>query len=138
MAHFAKVNSSNIVEKVLVVSNDIATSEQAGKDFLNQTFKTNDNWMQCSYNTRGGIYYIENAEGQLIPGPDQSKAFRKNFPGINSIWFPEYNGFAPSKPYPSWILDPESCIWDAPVERPLTDDPCDWDEENQTWVVVNS
>ena len=134
MAHFAKVNLSNIVEKVVVVANESAPTEQAGKDFLNKLYKTNDNWMQCSYNTSGGKYYVQDENGVASLGPDQSKAFRKNFPGIGSIWMQEYDGFATIKPYASWVLDTKTLWWDAPVERPITENPCDWDEENQTWV----
>jgi len=135
MAHFAKVNLSNIVEKVVVVTNESAPTEQAGRDFLNNLYKTNDNWMQCSYNTNGGVYYTPNVDGQVVD-PDQSKAFRMNFPGIGSEWKPEYNGFTTVKPYPSWILDTDTLWWDAPVARPISDSPYDWDEENQVWVEV--
>ena len=72
MAHFAKLGVGNIIERVEVVSNDIATNEQAGVDFLNNLYKTPyDVWKQTSYNTRGG---------QHISG---GTPFRKNFAGIN-------------------------------------------------------
>ena len=63
MAHFAKLGVGNKVEKVVVVSNDVATSEQAGIDFLNNLYKTNDVWKQTSYNGN----------------------FRKNYAGINFL-----------------------------------------------------
>jgi len=135
MAHFAKVNSSNIVEQVVVVANESAPTEQAGKDFLNKLYKTNDNWIQCSYNTSGGKYYVQDENGVATLGSDQSKAFRKNFPGIGSIWMPEYDGFSTISPYPSWVLNTDTLWWDAPVAKPITENPCKWDEENQTWVV---
>ena len=50
MAHFAKLGKGNIVEKVVVVSNEVATTEQAGVDFLNNLYKTRDVWKQTSYN----------------------------------------------------------------------------------------
>jgi len=134
MAHFAKVNNSNIVEQVVVVSNDVAISEEAGKTFLNNLYKTNDNWMQCSFNTKGGKYYIHEENISTTLGPDQSKAFRMNFPGIGSVWNPEHNGFTTVKPFPSWVLDTETLWWDAPVARPISENPYVWDEENQTWV----
>ena len=70
MAHFAKLGKGNIVEQVVVVSNDIATSEQAGMDFLNNLYGSRDVWKQTSYNTIGG-------EHRLGGTP-----FRKNYAGI--------------------------------------------------------
>ena len=70
MAHFAKLGVGNIVLAVEVVSNDIATTEQAGVDFLNTLYKTNDIWKQTSYNTVGGVH--------LLGGTP----FRKNYAGI--------------------------------------------------------
>ena len=58
MAHFAKLGTGNIVEKVLVVSNDIATTEKAGEDFLNNMLKTNYVWKKTSYNTFGGVHHL--------------------------------------------------------------------------------
>ena len=54
MAHFAKLGVGNVVETVVVVSNDIATTEQAGVDFLNNLYGTTDTWKQTSYNTHAG------------------------------------------------------------------------------------
>ena len=71
MAHFAKIGIGSKVEKVSVVSNDIATTEQAGIDFLNNLYGTNDIWKQTSYNTIGGVH--------LLGGTP----FRKNYAGID-------------------------------------------------------
>ena len=59
MAHFAKLGTGNKVIKVEVVSNDIATTEQAGVDFLNNLYNTSDVWKQTSYNTIGGVHLLE-------------------------------------------------------------------------------
>ena len=56
MAHFAKLGPGDIVERVEVVNNDIATTEQAGADFLNNLYNTRDVWKQTSYNTRGNVH----------------------------------------------------------------------------------
>jgi hypothetical protein len=82
MAHFAKLGKGNIVETVVVVSNDTATTEQAGADFLNNLYKTRDVWKQTSYNTMGGKYYTTNENQERIESSDQSKSFRKNYAGI--------------------------------------------------------
>ena len=83
MAHFAKLGVDNIVETVEVLSNDVATSEQAGVDFLNKLYGTEDVWKQTSYN----------------------KTIRKNFAGIGFTYDETRDAFIPPKPYPSWILD---------------------------------
>ena len=58
MAHFAKLGVGNVVEKVYVVSNDVATTEQAGIDFLNKLYNTRDVFKQTSYNTRAGEHIL--------------------------------------------------------------------------------
>ena len=58
MAHFAKIGTGNIVLAVHVVSNDIATTEQAGVDFLNNLYGVRDVWKQTSYNTHGGVHKL--------------------------------------------------------------------------------
>ena len=58
MAHFAKLDENNIVTQVIVVSNDIATSESAGITFINNLYKTSDTWKQTSYNTFGNEHKL--------------------------------------------------------------------------------
>jgi hypothetical protein len=70
--------------------------------------------------------------------PDQSKAFRKNFAGIGYTWLPdgpEGAGFAPPKPYPSWVMNSFSYLWEAPVPMPVPNNPphYDWDEDTLSW-----
>ena len=114
MANFAKIGKGNIVEKIVVVSNDVATTEQAGIDFLNQTFKTNDVWLQTSYN------------GNM----------RKNFAGIGYKYDQARDAFIPPKPYPSWILNETTCQWEAPVAYPNDGQRYIWNETNQSWDLV--
>ena len=87
MAHFAKLGKGNIVLTVEVVSNDIATTEQAGVDFLNTLYKTRDVWKQTSYN--GNI--------------------RKNYAGVGDTYDQTRDAFIPPKPFNSWILNEETC-----------------------------
>ena len=103
MAHFAKIGIGSKVEKVSVVSNDIATTEQAGIDFLNNLYGTNDTWFQTSYNTIGG-------EHKLGGTP-----FRKNYAGIGFKYDLSRDAFIAPKPFNSWILNEETCLWEAPV-----------------------
>jgi hypothetical protein len=98
MAHFAKLGTGNIVEQVIVVSNDIATTEQAGVDFINKLYNTRDVWKQTSYNNN----------------------IRKNFAGIGYQYDQQRDAFIPPKPFNSWILNEDTCIWEAPITAPST------------------
>ena len=115
MAHFAKLGTGNIVEKVEVVSNDIATNEQAGVDFLNNLYGTRDVWKQTSYN--GNI--------------------RKIYAGVGFTYDETLDAFIPPKEFKSWILNETTCLWEAPVEKPTDDQLYKWNEEDQTWDVVD-
>ena len=108
MAHFAKLGADNIVTTVHVVSNDIATTEQAGVDFLNKLHKTNDVWKQTSYNTMGGNH---NLGGTPL---------RKNYAGIGFQYNQELDAFVPPKSFKGWLLNTDTCYWEAPVAKPVT------------------
>ena len=96
MAHFAKLGTGNIVEQVIVVSNDIATTEQAGSDFINKLYNTRDVWKQTSYNG----------------------TFRKNYAGIGYSYDQQRDAFIAPKPFNSWILNEVTCRWEAPIPSP--------------------
>jgi|TARA_R110000824_G_scaffold35372_2_gene110989 hypothetical protein len=114
MAHFAKLGTGNIIEKVIVVSNDIATTEQAGVDFLNNLYNSRDVWKQTSYN--GNI--------------------RKNFAGIGYSYDQTRDAFIPIKPFNSWILNEDTCQWEAPVALPDIENRYNWNEINQNWDII--
>ena len=117
MAHFAKLGVGNIVEQVIVVSNDIATNEQAGVDFINKLYNTRDVWKQTSYNNN----------------------IRKNFAGIGYQYDQTRDAFIPPKPYNSWILNEDTCRWEAPVAMPTTElennQYYSWNESIVNWEV---
>jgi len=121
MAHFCKLGVGNIVEKVEVVSNDIATTEQAGVDFLNNLYKTNDVWKQTSYNTVGGEHQLGGT------------AFRKNYAMVGGKYNSTLDAFIPVQPYESWILDEETCLWKAPVDKPDEENEYLWNENTKQW-----
>tara|TARA_R100001509_G_scaffold165619_1_gene148257 strand:+ start:2987 stop:3364 length:378 start_codon:yes stop_codon:yes gene_type:complete len=121
MAHFAKLGIGSKVERIEVVSNDVATTEQAGVDFLNNLYKTNDVWKQTSYNTIGGVHVLGGTP------------FRKNYAAIGFKYDQTKDAFIPPKPFQSWILNETSCIWEAPVAKPDDGQSYDWNETNQTW-----
>ena len=131
MAHFAKIGVGNIVERVEVVSNDIATTEQAGLNFLQKLYKTQDLWKQTSYNTRGGQHILGGTP------------FRKNYAGIGFKYDQTLDAFIAPQPYPSWTLNESTCLWKAPIARPeVTQEMTDneqyykWNETNQTWDIA--
>ena len=121
MAHFAKLGTGDIVLTVEVVSNNVATTEQAGVDFLNNLYKTRDVWKQTSYNTIGGVH--------LLGGTP----FRKNYATVGGTYDPIRDAFIGPRPFPSWILNEETCIWEAPVALPDTENRYNWNEEAQQW-----
>tara|TARA_Y100000361_G_C10879654_1_gene198542 strand:- start:97 stop:474 length:378 start_codon:yes stop_codon:yes gene_type:complete len=121
MAHFAKLGVGNKVLTVVVVHNDVATTEQAGVDFLNKTYKTNDMWKQTSYNTYGGVHRYGGTP------------FRKNYAGIGFKYNESLDAFIPPQDFPSWILNEETCLWEAPVAKPDDGQKYDWNETTQQW-----
>jgi len=124
VAHFAKLGTDNIVEKVEVVSNNITTTEQDGINFLNNLYNTNDIWKQTSYNTYAGEHKLDGTP------------FRKNYAGIGYTYDEDRDAFIPPKPYSSWVLDEETCNWEAPVVYPDDGKFYNWNETNQTWEVT--
>ena len=108
MAHFAKLGTGNIVTRVTVVSNDIATTEQAGINFLNTLHKTNDVWKQTSYNTQGGVHKLGGTP------------FRKNYAGMGYSYDEDRDAFIPPQRYKGWVLNETTCQWEAPISYPET------------------
>jgi len=124
MAHFAKIGKGSKVERVEVVSNDVATTEQAGVDFLNNLYGTNDIWKQTSYNTYGGVHNLGGTP------------FRKNYAGFGFKYDQTRDAFIPPKRFQSWTLNETSCLWEAPVAYPTDGQSYDWNETNQTWDLI--
>jgi hypothetical protein len=114
MAHFAKLGVGNIVEQVIVVSNDIAITEQAGVDFINKLYNTRDAWKQTSYNN----------------------TIRKNFAGIGYHYDQQLDAFIPPKHFNSWVLNEDTCLWEAPVAMPIDDNKYTWNESTTTWDII--
>jgi hypothetical protein len=121
MAHYAKV-LNGLVQTVIV----------AEQEFIN-SFVDNSpgEWIQTSYNTRGGVHY-DPITGE--PSADQSKALRKNYASAGYVYNASLDAFVPPKPYTSWILDEETCLWNAPVSLPQDGKTYKWDEETISWI----
>ena len=124
MAHFAKIRKGNIVEKVVVVHNNVATTEQTGVDFLNNLYKSRDVWKQTSYNTKGGIHKLGGTP------------FRKNFANTGYKYDQTRDAFIPPKPFNSWILNEDTCLWEAPIVKPDDGQDYNWNETIQNWELV--
>ena len=114
MAHFAKLGVGNIVEQVIVVSNDIAITEQAGVDFINKLYNTRDVWKQTSYNNN----------------------IRKNFAGIGYQYDQQRDAFIAPKPFKSWVLNEDTCKWKAPVDMPQDENIYTWNELTLSWDLI--
>ena len=127
MAHFALLDENSIVTFVTV-----GRDEDDGKE-AELSARTGQVYKQTSYNTRGGVYYTPNTNN---PDPDQSKAFRKNYAGLGYTYDDTIDGFIPAKPYPSWLLNTTTCLWDPPVPYPTDGKNYAWDEDTQSWVEV--
>ena len=126
MAHFAEVDATNTVLRVLVVSDD---DEHRGQEFLADDLGLGGTWIQVSYNTRGGIHYGQ--DGQ----PDGGTAVRFNYAGPGWIYDPTADAFHAPQPYPSWSLD-ETFIWQPPIPRPTDGKLYEWDEATTSWVEI--
>lgn len=125
MGHFAKVTDGKVTQVIV-----------AEQEFF-ETYVDNSpgEWIQTSYNTRGGVHYQPNSQE---PSADQSKALRKNYAGIGYTYDRERDAFIPPQTYPSWVLDEASCLWNAPIPYPSEGGPFSWDEATQSWVLVHA
>jgi hypothetical protein len=125
---------------VILDENNIVINSHVGRDEDEIVMDTNGNpidWeiyygaKRTSYNTMGGIHYTNG-----IPSVDQSKAFRKNYAGIGYYYSEGRDAFIPPRPYPSWILDEFSCLWQSPVPHPNDGNMYIWNEDIQNWDLA--
>ena len=123
MSHFAKVEDG-IVTQVLVVEQEFIDTGALGD--ANQ-------WIQTSYNTRGGKHYDPETREE-----DSGTPLRKNYAGIGDNYDSVRDAFYGQQPYPSWTLDEDTCLWEPPVAYPddFLEKPYEWDEDTTAWVEV--
>jgi hypothetical protein len=114
MSHFAKVNNG-IVEQVIVAEPEFFES------FVDSSPGA---WIQTSYNTRGGVH------------TNGGTPLRKNFAGVGYTYDAIKDAFIAPKPYASWILDEETCLWNAPVAYPDDGEQYTWNESTTSWDLV--
>ena len=128
MAYFAKLNSDNIVTDVNSVHNNVLKdADGVEQEALGITFLTNFSghnlWKQTSYNTLGGVHTLGGTP------------FRKNYAGIGHTYDETRDAFYEPKPHASWILNEETCQWEAPVAYPDSEsgETYEWNEETKSW-----
>jgi hypothetical protein len=119
--HYAKVTDNIVVQVIVAEANFFDT-------FVDNT---PGQWIQTSYNTSGGVHYGQ--DGQ----PDGGIALRKNFAGIGFTYDQVRDAFIPPKMFPSWILDEDSCLWNAPVDYPDDGNKYRWNEDTQSWILLS-
>jgi hypothetical protein len=112
MAHYAKV-VNNLVTQIIV----------AEAEFFETFVDTSPGeWIQTSYNTHGGVHSLGGTP------------LRKNYAGVGYTYNKELDAFIPPKPFASWVLDEETCLWNAPVARPTDNKSYSWNEETLSWI----
>jgi hypothetical protein len=131
MASFAKLDNNNIVLRVESVVNEVLKDsngieqETIGIEFLKTLYnEPNANWKQTSYNTVGGIHLLGG-----VP-------FRKNHASIGYMYELNRDAFIAPKPFNSWVLNENTCLWEAPVAKPNDDNIYSWNESTLTWDVI--
>jgi hypothetical protein len=114
MAHFAKVRDGLVVQVIV-----------AEPEFF-ETFVDSSpgEWIQTSYNTHGGQHTLGGTP------------LRKNYAGIGYTYDRTRDAFIPPKPFASWLLNEDTCLWDAPVAYPTDGKAYSWNEETTNWVEI--
>lgn len=112
MTHFAKVNNGVVVQVIV-----------AEPEFFDTFVDSSPGeWIQTSYNTRGGVHV------------NGGTPLRKNYAGIGYTYDTQRDAFIPPKPFASWVLNDNTCLWDAPVPHPNDGKRYVWDEQTTNWV----
>jgi len=114
MAHYAKVENTLVTQVIVAEAEffDTFVDSSPGE------------WIQTSYNTHGGVH------------SDGGVALRKNYAGVGFTYDSVRDAFIPPQPYPSWILNETSCIYEAPTPYPTDGLMYEWDEPTTSWVVT--
>jgi hypothetical protein len=110
MAHYALIEDGVVVNVIV-----------AEQDFIDTQSGT---WVQTSYNTRAGVHIL------------QGTPLRKNYAGIGYVYDADRDAFYAPSPYPSWVLDEDTCTWEAPVAYPNDGLMYKWDEATLTWIEI--
>ena len=118
MSHFAKVLDGKVIQVIVAEPEFFATFVDSSPG----------QWLQTSYNTRGNVHYGPNGE------PDGGEALRGNYAGIGYTYDAISDVFYAPQPYPSWMLNEQTWLWEPPVAYPSDGKAYNWDEQSQSWV----
>jgi len=121
MAHYAFLDVNNIVTEVIVGKDegeDGIDWEQYYGEFRGQVCK------RTSYNTIKGVH------------KNGGTPYRKNYAAIGGVYDAVRDAFIPPQPFASWVLNEETCWWEAPVPMPIDEKVYNWDEETLSWVEL--
>ena len=121
MAHFAKVVDGTVTQVIV-----------AEPEFFDTFVDSSPGqWIQTSYNTRGGKHYDPETGEE-----DGGVALRKNYAGIGFTYDATRDAFIPPQPYASWTLNDDTCLWESPVAYPDDGQMYTWNEETTSWDAV--
>ena len=123
MAHYAIIDSNNVVTQVFVGRDEDDLAEGVS-DWEVYYAPAEFTCKRTSYNTHGGVH------------SNGGTPFRKNYAGIGYTYDAGRDAFIPPQPFPSWTLNESSCLWESPVPYPSDDKMYSWDEDSQAWVEV--
>jgi hypothetical protein len=115
MSHFAQINENKIVTRVLVIEQEVVDTGLFGEP---------SSFVQTSYNTQGGVHKLGGTP------------LRKNYAGIGYTYDAGRDAFIPPKPFNSWVLNEDTCLYEAPTPIPTDDKVYAWDEETTSWVLA--
>jgi hypothetical protein len=122
MAHFAEIDAEGTVLRVLVVAD---AQEDRGQEFLADDLGLGGTWKKTSYNTVGGVH------------SNGGTPYRKNYAGIGFKYDAVKDAFIPPKPFDSWNLNEDTCLWEAPTPMPIEEGKFFiWDEDTTSWKEV--
>ncbi len=121
MAHWAELDENNIVTRVLVGSNE---DPDEGYQWLIDNL--GGTWVKTSYNTQGGVHTLGGTP------------LRKNYAGIGYSYDADRDAFIPPKPFNSWLLNEDTCLWEAPTPYPTDGEMYRWVEEDLNWQLVTT
>lgn len=122
MAHFAEIDAEGTVLRVLVVAD---AQEDRGQEFLADDLGLGGTWKKTSYNTVGGVH------------SNGGTPYRKNYAGIGFKYDEAKDAFIPPKPFDSWNLNEDTCLWEAPTPMPVEEGKFfTWDEDTTSWKEV--